>query len=84
MTWSMFAVGWMELKDPQRAQDFLERSFPNIAEPFKVGGGGSALVPGTLASTLAPGVGAGAQPQGRSPQGQSPAWGRGGGLAAWH
>ncbi|CAK7308039.1 Protein-glucosylgalactosylhydroxylysine glucosidase [Vulpes lagopus] len=35
MTWSMFAVGWMELKDPQRAQDFLERSFPNIAEPFK-------------------------------------------------
>ncbi|XP_077719894.1 protein-glucosylgalactosylhydroxylysine glucosidase isoform X3 [Canis aureus] len=36
MTWSMFAVGWMELKDPRRAQDFLERSFANIAEPFKV------------------------------------------------
>lgn len=36
MTWSMFAVGWMELKDPQRARDLLERSFANIAEPFKV------------------------------------------------
>ena len=82
----MFAVGWMELKDPRRAQDFLERSFANIAEPFKVGSGGSALVPSTPASTLAPGVGAGAQPQGRSPKGQSLAgsgW-RPGGLAAWH
>jgi len=36
MTWSMFAVGWMELKDPWRARDLLERSFANIAEPFKV------------------------------------------------
>ncbi|XP_057585184.1 protein-glucosylgalactosylhydroxylysine glucosidase isoform X2 [Hippopotamus amphibius kiboko] len=36
MTWSMFAVGWMELKDPGRAWDFLERSFANVTEPFKV------------------------------------------------
>lgn len=36
MTWSMFAVGWMELKDPRRAWDLLERSFANITEPFKV------------------------------------------------
>ncbi|KAM8813322.1 LOW QUALITY PROTEIN: protein-glucosylgalactosylhydroxylysine glucosidase [Rhynchonycteris naso] len=35
MTWSMFAVGWMELKDPRRAWDLLERSFANITEPFK-------------------------------------------------
>ncbi|XP_029812203.1 protein-glucosylgalactosylhydroxylysine glucosidase isoform X2 [Suricata suricatta] len=35
MTWSMFAVGWMELKDPGRAQDLLEKSFANITEPFK-------------------------------------------------
>lgn len=33
---SMFAVGWMELKEPRRAQDLLERSFANITEPFKV------------------------------------------------
>ncbi|XP_019490093.1 PREDICTED: acid trehalase-like protein 1 [Hipposideros armiger] len=36
MTWSMFAVGWMELKDPRRAWGLLERSFANITEPFKV------------------------------------------------
>ncbi|XP_022363198.1 protein-glucosylgalactosylhydroxylysine glucosidase isoform X4 [Enhydra lutris kenyoni] len=36
MTWSMFAVGWMELKDPWRARDLLERCFAHIAEPFKV------------------------------------------------
>ncbi|XP_070217512.1 protein-glucosylgalactosylhydroxylysine glucosidase isoform X3 [Bos mutus] len=36
MTWSMFAVGWMELKDPGRAWALLERSFANITEPFKV------------------------------------------------
>ncbi|XP_023578638.1 protein-glucosylgalactosylhydroxylysine glucosidase isoform X6 [Octodon degus] len=36
MTWSMFAVGWMELKDPSRAQDLLDRSIINITEPFKV------------------------------------------------
>lgn len=32
----MFAVGWMELKDPGRAWALLERSFANITEPFKV------------------------------------------------
>lgn len=36
MTWSMFAVGWMELKDLARAQGLLDRSFANITEPFKV------------------------------------------------
>lgn len=36
MTWSMFAVGWMELKDLVRAQGLLNRSFANITEPFKV------------------------------------------------
>uniref|UniRef100_A0A8C5Y0N5 Protein-glucosylgalactosylhydroxylysine glucosidase n=1 Tax=Microcebus murinus TaxID=30608 RepID=A0A8C5Y0N5_MICMU len=36
MTWSMFAVGWMELKDPEQARNFLDRSFANAAEPFKV------------------------------------------------
>ncbi|XP_032976551.1 protein-glucosylgalactosylhydroxylysine glucosidase isoform X4 [Rhinolophus ferrumequinum] len=36
MTWSMFAVGWMELKDPRRAWGLLEKSFANITEPFKV------------------------------------------------
>nr|CAH90373.1 hypothetical protein [Pongo abelii] len=36
MTWSMFAVGWMELKDAARARGLLDRSFANMAEPFKV------------------------------------------------
>ncbi|XP_075401232.1 protein-glucosylgalactosylhydroxylysine glucosidase isoform X1 [Tenrec ecaudatus] len=36
MTWSMFAVGWLELKEPARGQQLLERSFANITEPFKV------------------------------------------------
>ncbi|XP_021501919.1 protein-glucosylgalactosylhydroxylysine glucosidase isoform X1 [Meriones unguiculatus] len=36
MTWSMFAVGWMELKDPSKAQVLLNRSFTNVTEPFKV------------------------------------------------
>ncbi|XP_040826989.1 protein-glucosylgalactosylhydroxylysine glucosidase isoform X2 [Ochotona curzoniae] len=36
MTWSMFAVGWMELKEPTRAWGLLERSFTNVTEPFKV------------------------------------------------
>uniref|UniRef100_A0A8C2YJN8 Protein-glucosylgalactosylhydroxylysine glucosidase n=1 Tax=Chinchilla lanigera TaxID=34839 RepID=A0A8C2YJN8_CHILA len=34
--WSMFAVGWMELKDPSRAQGLLDRSIINVTEPFKV------------------------------------------------
>uniref|UniRef100_A0A8D2BDK3 Protein-glucosylgalactosylhydroxylysine glucosidase n=1 Tax=Sciurus vulgaris TaxID=55149 RepID=A0A8D2BDK3_SCIVU len=36
MTWSMFAVGWMELKDPSRARSLLDKSFINVTEPFKV------------------------------------------------
>ncbi|XP_034626369.1 protein-glucosylgalactosylhydroxylysine glucosidase isoform X1 [Trachemys scripta elegans] len=36
MTWSMFAVGWMELKEIQRAQSQLNKCFNNITEPFKV------------------------------------------------
>ncbi|NXI07152.1 PGGHG glucosidase, partial [Irena cyanogastra] len=36
MTWSMFAVGWLELKDVQRAWSQLEKCFSNITEPFKV------------------------------------------------
>jgi hypothetical protein len=36
MTWSMFAVGWMELKDPSKVRDLLDRSFTNVTEPFKV------------------------------------------------
>ncbi|XP_036136984.1 protein-glucosylgalactosylhydroxylysine glucosidase [Molossus molossus] len=36
MTWSMFAVGWMELRDAGRAWTLLERSFGNVTEPFKV------------------------------------------------
>ncbi|XP_015269413.1 PREDICTED: acid trehalase-like protein 1 [Gekko japonicus] len=36
MTWSMFAVGWLELKDPERAQQLLSKCFSNITEPFKI------------------------------------------------
>ncbi|NXS89592.1 PGGHG glucosidase, partial [Erpornis zantholeuca] len=36
MSWSMFAVGWLELKEPQRAWSQLEKCFSNITEPFKV------------------------------------------------
>ncbi|NXW67066.1 PGGHG glucosidase, partial [Hirundo rustica] len=36
MTWSMFAVGWLELKEVQRARSQLEKCFGNITEPFKV------------------------------------------------
>ncbi|NXR75987.1 PGGHG glucosidase, partial [Pycnonotus jocosus] len=36
MTWSMFAVGWLELKELQRAWRQLEKCFSNITEPFKV------------------------------------------------
>lgn len=35
MTWSMFAVGWLELKEMQRAQSQLNKCFSNITEPFK-------------------------------------------------
>uniref|UniRef100_A0A8D2MBJ1 Protein-glucosylgalactosylhydroxylysine glucosidase n=1 Tax=Zonotrichia albicollis TaxID=44394 RepID=A0A8D2MBJ1_ZONAL len=36
MTWSMFALGWLELKEPQRAWSQMEKCFSNITEPFKV------------------------------------------------
>ncbi|XP_069480190.1 protein-glucosylgalactosylhydroxylysine glucosidase isoform X2 [Ambystoma mexicanum] len=36
MTWSMFAVGWLELKEIQRAQSQLQKCFANISEPFKI------------------------------------------------
>lgn len=36
MTWSMFAVGWLELKETQRAQGLLNKCFSNITEPFKI------------------------------------------------
>ncbi|XP_048339346.1 protein-glucosylgalactosylhydroxylysine glucosidase isoform X2 [Sphaerodactylus townsendi] len=36
MTWSMFAVGWLELKEPERAQHQLSKCFSNITEPFKI------------------------------------------------
>lgn len=32
----MFAVGWLELKEVQRAQALLNKCFSNITEPFKV------------------------------------------------
>ncbi|XP_053142693.1 protein-glucosylgalactosylhydroxylysine glucosidase [Hemicordylus capensis] len=36
MTWSMFAVGWLELKEAERAQQQLAKCFGNITEPFKI------------------------------------------------
>ncbi|XP_072194702.1 protein-glucosylgalactosylhydroxylysine glucosidase isoform X2 [Excalfactoria chinensis] len=36
MTWSMFAVGWLELKEMERAQGQLNKCFNNITEPFKI------------------------------------------------
>ncbi|NWX30859.1 PGGHG glucosidase, partial [Notiomystis cincta] len=36
MSWTMFAMGWLELKELQRAQSQLEKCFSNITEPFKV------------------------------------------------
>ncbi|NWI10896.1 PGGHG glucosidase, partial [Crypturellus soui] len=36
MTWSMFAVGWLELKEVQRAQSQLDKCFSNITEPFQI------------------------------------------------
>ncbi|XP_028917475.1 protein-glucosylgalactosylhydroxylysine glucosidase isoform X1 [Ornithorhynchus anatinus] len=36
MTWSMFAVGWLELREPERAQQLLNKCFANISEPFKI------------------------------------------------
>ncbi|XP_068117140.1 protein-glucosylgalactosylhydroxylysine glucosidase [Hyperolius riggenbachi] len=36
MTWSMFAVGYMELKEIETAEQHLMKCFPNITEPFKI------------------------------------------------
>lgn len=36
MTWSMFAVGWLELKEIQRAHGQVQKCFANITEPFKI------------------------------------------------
>ncbi|XP_035885832.1 protein-glucosylgalactosylhydroxylysine glucosidase isoform X2 [Phyllostomus discolor] len=58
MTWSMFAVGWMELKEPRRAWDLLQRSFANITEPFK-----ASLAPATPAPSSDPLGGGGGRAQ---------------------
>ncbi|XP_029438520.1 protein-glucosylgalactosylhydroxylysine glucosidase [Rhinatrema bivittatum] len=36
MTWSMFAVGWMQLKEIQKAQNLLKKCLENISEPFQI------------------------------------------------
>ncbi|XP_076847033.1 protein-glucosylgalactosylhydroxylysine glucosidase [Brachyhypopomus gauderio] len=36
MTWSMFAVGWLELGEAEKAQQLLRKCFKNIQGPFQV------------------------------------------------
>ncbi|KAM3609247.1 uncharacterized protein V6R79_011816 [Siganus canaliculatus] len=36
MTWGMFAIGWLELGEAERAQQLLEKCFANIQGPFQV------------------------------------------------
>lgn len=36
MTWGMFAIGWLELGEAERAQRLLEKCFNNIQAPFQV------------------------------------------------
>uniref|UniRef100_A0A8C5FN89 Protein-glucosylgalactosylhydroxylysine glucosidase n=1 Tax=Gadus morhua TaxID=8049 RepID=A0A8C5FN89_GADMO len=36
MTWGIFAVGWLELGEAEKAQKLLEKSFDNIQGPFQV------------------------------------------------
>ncbi|KAG9465936.1 hypothetical protein GDO78_017504 [Eleutherodactylus coqui] len=36
MTWSMFAIGYMELKESKMAQQQLKKCFSNISDPFKI------------------------------------------------
>ncbi|KAM4573993.1 protein-glucosylgalactosylhydroxylysine glucosidase isoform 2-T2 [Odontesthes bonariensis] len=36
MTWGMFAIGWLELGEAERAQRLLEKCFKNIKGPFQV------------------------------------------------
>lgn len=36
MTWSMFAIGWLELNDTTKANGLFKKQFDNVNEPFKV------------------------------------------------
>ncbi|XP_051545370.1 protein-glucosylgalactosylhydroxylysine glucosidase isoform X6 [Myxocyprinus asiaticus] len=36
MTWGMFAVGWLELGETEKAQQLLQKCFKNIQKPFQV------------------------------------------------
>ncbi|TSK13471.1 Protein-glucosylgalactosylhydroxylysine glucosidase [Bagarius yarrelli] len=36
MTWSMFAVGWLELGEAKKAQQLLQKCYKNIQGPFQV------------------------------------------------
>lgn len=36
MTWGMFAIGYMELKETKLAQQQLKKCFANITDPFKI------------------------------------------------
>ncbi|KAM9376474.1 protein-glucosylgalactosylhydroxylysine glucosidase [Pholidichthys leucotaenia] len=36
MTWGMFAIGWLELAEAEKAQQLLEKCFNNIQGPFQV------------------------------------------------
>ncbi|XP_069821516.1 protein-glucosylgalactosylhydroxylysine glucosidase isoform X1 [Dendropsophus ebraccatus] len=36
MTWSMFAIGYMELRETKMAQEQLKKCFANITDPFKI------------------------------------------------
>ncbi|KAI5100317.1 protein-glucosylgalactosylhydroxylysine glucosidase, partial [Silurus meridionalis] len=36
MTWSMFAVGWLELGESEKAEGHLKKCFKNIQGPFQV------------------------------------------------
>ncbi|XP_061630614.1 protein-glucosylgalactosylhydroxylysine glucosidase isoform X2 [Phyllopteryx taeniolatus] len=36
MTWGMFAIGWLELGEAEKAQRLLEKCFRNIQGPFQV------------------------------------------------
>ncbi|KAJ4937491.1 hypothetical protein JOQ06_002126 [Pogonophryne albipinna] len=36
MTWGMFAIGWLELGEAEKAQHLLEKCFKNIQKPFQV------------------------------------------------
>uniref|UniRef100_A0A8C3A886 Protein-glucosylgalactosylhydroxylysine glucosidase n=1 Tax=Cyclopterus lumpus TaxID=8103 RepID=A0A8C3A886_CYCLU len=36
MTWGMFAIGWLELGEAEKAQHLLEKCYKNIQGPFQV------------------------------------------------